>query len=70
MPQSKPLNAWDKINREHWTKVDRNVYIDSPMSVQVVAPRLAERKLVEAMAVLESALAPLRSVDGRASSKL
>lgn len=70
VPSSPPLNAWDKINREHWTKVDRNIYLNSPLSVQVITPRLTERKLIEAMAILDEALRPLRSTttDQRGSS--
>ncbi|CAK4030050.1 fatty-acid amide hydrolase like [Lecanosticta acicola] len=55
-----PLNGWDKINRELWTTVDRSVYLDSPLSVQVITPRLTERKLVEAMGILDEALRPLK----------
>lgn len=69
VPTSKPLNGWDKINRELWTDVDRKQYLGSALSVQVVAPRLAERKLVEAMSVLEEALRPLRE-EGGGKSKL
>ncbi|KAF2209220.1 hypothetical protein CERZMDRAFT_61576 [Cercospora zeae-maydis SCOH1-5] len=65
---TKPLNAWDQINREHWTNVDRNIYLGSPLSVQVVTPRLMERRLVEAMAVLEQALRPLK--DGAGGGQL
>ncbi|KAI5367608.1 putative amidase signature domain-containing protein [Septoria linicola] len=70
VPSSAPLNAWDKVNREHWTKVDRNVYLGSPLSVQVITPRLMERKLIEAMAVLDRALEPLRHETGQISSRL
>lgn len=63
----KPMNGWDKINRELWTKVDRNVYLDSPLSIQVVTHRLTERKLAETMVVVDQALEPLRS---RHDSKL
>ena len=69
-PGDKPLNGWDKINRELWTKVDRRVYLDSPLSVQVLAPRLMERKLVEAMAVIDGALGSLRHGESRKGSKL
>jgi len=67
-----PLNRWDKINRELWTKVDRQVYLDSLMSVQVIAPKLMDRKLVECMAVLEKAFLPLmqKQQTSAASSKL
>ena len=69
LSDSKPLNGWDKINRELWTNVGRKVYLGSALSIQVVAPRLGERKLVESMVVLDEALQPLRSGSGR-SSKL
>lgn len=64
VPNSQPLNGWDKINRELWTKVDREVYLDSPLGVQVITPRLTERKLVQAMALIDEAVRPLR--DGHA----
>lgn len=70
VPDSAPLNGWDKINRELWTKVDREVYLDSPLSVQVVCPRLAERRLVEVMARVGEALRPLRGGGARSESKL
>jgi amidase len=51
-----PLNGWDKINRELWGEKERKLYEGSVMSVQIVAPKLMERKLVEAMAVVDEAL--------------
>lgn len=69
VPEDKPKNGWDKINRELWTKVDRKVYLDSPLSVQVVTPRLTERRLVEAMALIDTALQPLRT-SGKRGSRL
>ncbi|KAK5128911.1 hypothetical protein LTR85_000244 [Meristemomyces frigidus] len=65
--QSPPLNGWDKINRELWTDVDRKVYLGSPLSVQVVAPKLMDTKLVEAMAVLEKALSSVQTAARKAS---
>lgn len=67
IPQSQPLNGWDKINRELWTKVDRKVYLGSALSVQIVTPRLTERKLVESMSVLDEALRPLKKAEGNMS---
>ena len=67
VPQSPPLNGWDKINREMWTETDRKVYLGSALSIQIVAPRLMEKKLVESMAVLDEALLPLRHGGGKAS---
>ncbi|KAI6792217.1 amidase [Hortaea werneckii] len=53
----KPLNGWDAINRDLWTKEgDRGVMLDGMLSVQVVAPKLMERRLVEGMRVLEGML--------------
>lgn len=69
VPNTKPLNGWDKINREMWTGFDRKVYLGSALTIQVVAPRLMERKLVDSMSVLDEALKPLRS-GGSAKSKL
>ena len=65
----KPMNGWDKINMELWTKVDRNDYLDSPLSVQVVTPRLTERKLCEAMELVDQALKPL-CTEGHSTAKL
>lgn len=67
LPNTQPLNGWDKINRELWTKIDRRTYLGSALTVQVVAPRLMERKLVESMAVLDEVLQVLRSSGSRAS---
>ena len=61
LPKEQPLNGWDKTNRGLWDDIDRKVYLGSMLSVQVVAPKLLDRMLVECMAVLEKALAPLRS---------
>ncbi|KAK3627008.1 hypothetical protein LTR56_019439 [Elasticomyces elasticus] len=66
LPDGPPLNGWDKINRGIWSD-DRDVFIGSMMSVQVVAPKLMDRKLVESMAVLEKAFAPLKDGPGKAS---
>ncbi|KAI5293166.1 hypothetical protein KEM52_005782 [Ascosphaera acerosa] len=53
-----PWNSWDKKNREYWDSklVDRRVYLDSWLSVQVVARRLCEHTLTEAMGVVDKAL--------------
>jgi amidase len=51
-----PLNGWDKINRGLWGEKERALYEGSVLSVQVVAPKLMERKLAEAMAVVDEAL--------------
>jgi Asp-tRNA(Asn)/Glu-tRNA(Gln) amidotransferase A subunit family amidase len=65
VPSTPPLNGWDKINREMWTDFDRNVYLGSTLSIQVIAPRLQERRLVEGMGILDEALRGLRDDSGR-----
>ena len=65
----KELNGWDKINRELWGAKERKVYDGTMLSVQVVAPRLEERRLVESMAIIGEVL-KLRGVGGRQQSKL
>ncbi|CAA9961120.1 Acetamidase [Pyrenophora teres f. maculata] len=56
MEGGKPLGSWDKANRELWTGFDRSVYLGTPLCVQVVAPRLQEEKLVQAMAAIDDAV--------------
>lgn len=55
--------SWDKRNRELWDKktVDRELYVGSPLSVQVLAPRLQERRLVEGMKIIEKVLMDRKS---------
>ncbi|KAJ4288467.1 hypothetical protein N0V90_011702 [Kalmusia sp. IMI 367209] len=67
MPKTKVRNSWDQRNRELWTKVDRSVYVGTPLCVQVVAPKLEERRLCEAMKVIDEAL---RSNGPAATSRL
>lgn len=50
------LNGWDKINRALWGEEEKRLYKGSVLSVQVVAPKLQEKRLVEAMAVVDEAL--------------
>ncbi|KAK6433410.1 hypothetical protein LTR95_010414 [Oleoguttula sp. CCFEE 5521] len=57
----KELNGWDKTNREMWGEKERREYLGSMLSVQVVAPRLQERVLVEAMGVVDEVLRGKRS---------
>jgi hypothetical protein len=70
LPTSKSLNGWDDVNRKLWTDVDRKVYLDSTLSIQVISPRLTERRLVEAMAVIDEALKPLKDTARSNASKL
>ncbi|OJJ74333.1 hypothetical protein ASPBRDRAFT_193059 [Aspergillus brasiliensis CBS 101740] len=52
------IGSWDRKNRELWDEklVDRRVYLDSPLSVQVITPRLHEYELVMAMGVVDRAV--------------
>ncbi|KAL5113571.1 hypothetical protein ACEQ8H_008551 [Pleosporales sp. CAS-2024a] len=56
MPDTKPLSNWDKVNRELWTGFDRSVYLGTPLCLQVVAPKLEEEKLIQAMATIDAAI--------------
>lgn len=38
------------------SSIDRNLYLSSPLSIQVVAPRLQERRLYDAMQVVDDAV--------------
>jgi amidase len=62
-----PLGPWDKANRELWTKTDRSVYLNTPLCVQVVAPKMQERSLVNAMTIIDEALSDAKS--GKEQSK-
>ncbi|KAH6644858.1 acetamidase [Boeremia exigua] len=66
----KVLGSWDKVNRalckspgphqdaanRIGNEVDREVYVGSPLCVQVVAPRLQDERLVHAMSAIDAAL--------------
>nr|OQO27347.1 hypothetical protein B0A51_05052 [Rachicladosporium sp. CCFEE 5018] len=65
--EGKALNGWDKTNREMWGEKERKEYVGSTLSVQVVAPRLQERVLVEAMGFVDEIL---KGLDKKASSRL
>ncbi|KAL2357109.1 acetamidase [Cryomyces antarcticus] len=70
--KDKPLSSWDKVNRELWTPADRSLYVSSPLCIQVVAPKLQERRLYRAMERIDEALAPLRAreAQGQARARL
>ncbi|OBT44914.1 hypothetical protein VE00_04757 [Pseudogymnoascus sp. WSF 3629] len=53
--QGKSLGTLDDRTRLLWDRktVDRRVYLDSALSVQVVAPRLQERRLWQAMDIVD-----------------
>ncbi|KAI9660569.1 MAG: hypothetical protein M1821_009921 [Bathelium mastoideum] len=64
-PAAPVIGSWDRENRKLWDDgMDRSVYVGSPLSVQVVVPRLQEGRLVRVMQVLENALRPLRDEGG------
>ncbi|KAI2480474.1 Acetamidase [Pyrenophora tritici-repentis] len=65
MEGGKPLGSWDKANRELWTGFDRSVYLGTPLCVQVVAPRLQEEKLVQAMAAIDDAVRGKRTTTAK-----
>ncbi|KAL1969215.1 hypothetical protein VTN77DRAFT_469 [Rasamsonia byssochlamydoides] len=52
------LGSWDKKNRELWdpNTVDRRVYLNSALSVQVITPKLHDYDLVRAMEVIDGAI--------------
>ncbi|KAH8599509.1 general amidase-like protein [Bisporella sp. PMI_857] len=57
-PSGEPLGSWDKANQELWDEntIDRKVYINTKLSIQVVAPRLQERTLCQAMELIKDVL--------------
>ncbi|KAJ5987588.1 hypothetical protein N7451_011953 [Penicillium sp. IBT 35674x] len=61
---SPELGSWDKANRKLWNEktTDRRVYLDSPLSVQVVTPKQRDYELFQAMEIVD------RAVQGRAAS--
>ncbi|KAL1800105.1 hypothetical protein ACET3X_000447 [Alternaria dauci] len=65
MTATKPLGSWDKANRELWTDFDRSIYLGTPLCVQVVAPRLQEEKLVQAMSTIDDALKGSTRLDAK-----
>ncbi|KAL2823400.1 amidase signature domain-containing protein [Aspergillus cavernicola] len=52
------IGGWDRANRELWDEktVDRTVYLDSPLSVQVITPKQHDYELFQAMALIDSAI--------------
>ncbi|TQN70895.1 Acetamidase [Colletotrichum shisoi] len=65
----KALGTWDERNRELWDegKVDRRVYLGTPLSVQVVVPRLQDDRLVDVMGCVDAAC---KRKGGNAHAKL
>lgn len=70
--EGKPLGSWDKKGRELWDRktVDRKVYLDSMLSVQMVAPRLQERRLWQAMDIVDRVVKEKISVPAADKAKL
>ncbi|KAE8444046.1 hypothetical protein EG329_000914 [Mollisiaceae sp. DMI_Dod_QoI] len=58
MNSEKALGSWDKANRELWDEktIDRKVYLNTKLSVQVVAPKMQEHRLVQAMSLIDEVL--------------
>ncbi|EAW07383.1 putative general amidase [Aspergillus clavatus NRRL 1] len=50
--------SWDKANRALWTEktVDRRVYLDSPLGIQVVTPKQHDYDLFRAMEIIDRAV--------------
>ncbi|KAL5334902.1 amidase signature domain-containing protein [Aspergillus crustosus] len=57
------VGSWDKANRELWNEktVDRTVYLDSSLSVQVVTPKQHDYELFQAMELIDRAIKTDRS---------
>jgi Asp-tRNA(Asn)/Glu-tRNA(Gln) amidotransferase A subunit family amidase len=52
------ISSWDERNRQLWDEktVDRRVYLGSSLCVQVVTPRLQDKRLIEAMRIVDTAV--------------
>ncbi|CZR55961.1 uncharacterized protein PAC_05849 [Phialocephala subalpina] len=52
------ISSWDERNRQLWDEktVDRRVYVGTPLSVQVVTPKLQDKRLIEAMRIVDAAV--------------
>ncbi|KAL2863742.1 putative general amidase [Aspergillus lucknowensis] len=52
------LGSWDKANRELWNErtVDRTVYLNSPLSIQVITPKQHDYELYQAMDLIDRAI--------------
>ncbi|KAA8651633.1 hypothetical protein EYZ11_004895 [Aspergillus tanneri] len=52
------IGSWDKANRMLWNEntVDRRVYLDSPLSIQVITPKLHDYDLFRAMEIIDRAV--------------
>ncbi|KAJ5292027.1 Amidase [Penicillium angulare] len=65
------LGSWDKANRKLWEEksTDRRVYLESPLSVQVVTPKQRDYELFHAMEIIDRAVQGIGS-EARPASKL
>lgn len=54
----KVIGSWDERNRELWDEktIDRKVYLGTPLSVQVITPRLHDQRLAVAMRIIDEAV--------------
>ena len=54
----KAISSWDEKSRELWDEktVNRNVYIGTTLSIQVVTPKLEDVRLAEAMTIIDEVL--------------
>ncbi|KFY10600.1 hypothetical protein V492_04936 [Pseudogymnoascus sp. VKM F-4246] len=70
--QGKSLGTLDDRTRKLWDRktVDRRVYLDSALSVQVVAPRLQERRLWQAMDIVDRVVKRKASAETTTKAKL
>jgi hypothetical protein len=52
------IGSWDEKNRELWDEqtVDRRVYLGTPLSVQVITPRLQDQRLSIAMRIIDDSV--------------
>ncbi|KAE8353764.1 amidase signature domain-containing protein [Aspergillus coremiiformis] len=52
------LGSWDKANRLLWNEqtVNRRVYLDSPLSIQVITPKQRDYELFRAMEIIDRAV--------------
>ena len=56
--EGRALGAWDERNRQLWDEkiTDRKVYLGTPLSIQVVTPKLHDLGLCRIMDVIDRAL--------------
>ncbi|KAI9668864.1 MAG: hypothetical protein M1831_000934 [Alyxoria varia] len=64
-PESKFLSLQDQYNKRLWNRKSRPTYKGSPLSIQVVVPRLQEKRLLNAMVTIDKALQSRQEVSRR-----